>query len=100
MSEVDRIPPNAIDVEEVVLGEMLLDQEAAHQVFGVIDETAFYDIKLKNIFMASKKLYERNDPIDILTVSEVLNADSKLEEIGGALYLAELINQVGQGSGT
>ncbi len=91
---VERIPPNAIDVEMAVLGSMMLDQEAAARVYEVLDETCFFKDAHRTIFEATQKLYQRNDPIDLVTVTETLNAEDKLEEIGGPAYLAELIGIV------
>lgn len=93
-SKVDRIPPNAIDVEMAVLGAMMLDQGAAARVYEILDETCFFKDAHRVIFTATQKLYQRNDPIDLMTVTEVLNAQNQLEEVGGAEYLAELVGVV------
>lgn len=93
-SPVDRIPPNAIEVEMAVLGAMMLDQEAAARAFEVLDETCFFKEAHRNIFWAIQKLYQRNDPIDLVTVTDVINADGKLEDVGGGAYLAELVGRV------
>lgn len=91
---VERVPPNAIEVEMAVLGAMMLDQEAAARVYEVLDETCFFKDAHKTIFLATQKLYQRNDPIDVVTVTEALNAENKLDEVGGAAYLAELVGMV------
>lgn len=93
-SKVDRIPPNAIDVEMAVLGAMMLDQGAAARVYEILDETCFFKDAHRVIFTATQKLYQRNDPIDLMTVTEVLNAQNQLDEAGGAEYLAELVGIV------
>lgn len=93
-AQVDRIPPNAIEVEMAVLGAMMLDQEASARVYEVLDETCFYKEAHKKIFLATQKLYQRNDPIDLVTVADVLNAEGQLEDAGGAPYLADLVGMV------
>jgi replicative DNA helicase len=93
-SRIERIPPSALDVEMAVLGAMMLDQEAASRVYEILDDSCFYKDAHKTIFQATLKLYQRNDPIDLVTVTEVLNADNKLDEVGGGAYLAELTGMV------
>lgn len=91
---IDRLPPNALDVEMAVLGAMMLDQEAAARVFEILDDTCFFKDSHKKIFLTALTLYKRNDPIDLHTVAEALNAVRQLEEIGGAAYLAEIVGSV------
>ncbi|TKJ40695.1 replicative DNA helicase [candidate division LCP-89 bacterium B3_LCP] len=77
-----------------VLGAVMLDQSAAARVFEVLDDTCFFKDSHRLIFQAALKLYQRNDPIDLMTVTETLNAQKSLDEIGGAEYLAELVGRV------
>lgn len=91
---VDRLPPNDVVVEMAVLGAMMLDQEAAARVFEILDESCFFRDAHKKVFLAGLALYKRNDPIDLHTVAEALNASRQLEEIGGAAYLAEIVGSV------
>lgn len=93
-ASLDRVPPNAIEVEMAVLGAMMLDQAAASQVYEILDETCFFKDAHKKIFLATQKLYQRNDPIDLVTVTETLNASKELDEVGGAAYLADLVGLV------
>ncbi len=93
-SAYDRIPPNAIDVEMLVLGAMMLDQTAVAKAFEILDETCFFKDAHRKIFLVMHKLYKRNDPVDIVTLTDALNASKQLEEVGGAAYLAELVGQV------
>jgi len=94
MAKHDRVPPNDIGTEQAVLGAMLLDQDAAAQVFEILDETCFFKDAHRVIFLAALKLYQRNDPIDIVTMTEVLNAEDKIDAAGGAEYLADLVGMV------
>ncbi|RJP80163.1 MAG: replicative DNA helicase [Candidatus Zixiibacteriota bacterium] len=93
-SPADRLPPNAIEVEMAVLGAMMLDQEAAARVFEILDETCFFKDAHRKVFLAAQRLYQRNDPIDLVTVTEALNATRELEASGDAAYLAELVGMV------
>lgn len=92
--KVDRIPPNAVEVEMAVLGAMMLDQEASARAYEVLDETCFFKDAHQKVFLATQKLYQRNEPIDLVTVAEALNAENQLEDAGGAAYLAELVGMV------
>ncbi len=91
---LDRLPPNAIEVEMAVLGALMLDQEAAARIFEILDETCFFKDAHKAIYLAAQRLYQRNDPIDIVTVTDTLVAGKQLEAIGGASYLADLVGMV------
>jgi replicative DNA helicase len=93
-NSLDRIPPNAIPEEMAVLGAMMLDQEAASTVFGILDDTCFFRDTHQKVFRAAQKLFKKNDPIDLYTVAEVLNAAQNLEEIGGVSFLAEIVGSV------
>jgi replicative DNA helicase len=91
---IDRLPPNDIPVEMAVLGAMMLDQEAAARVFEILDDTCFFREAHKKIFLAALALYKRNDPIDLHTVAEALNARKELEDVGGVAFLAEVVGSV------
>ena len=87
----DRLPPHDLTAEMAVLGAMMLDQEAAAKVLEILkDETSFYKDAHKKVFQAAQRLYGRNEPIDLVTITETLNASKQLEGIGGATYLSEL----------
>ena len=90
-TSTDRLPPHDLAAEMAVLGAMMLDQEAAAKVLEILkDETSFYKDAHKKVFLAAQKLYGRNEPIDLVTITEALNASKQLEAIGGAAYLSEL----------
>jgi len=91
----NRLPPQSLETEKVVLGCMIQDLNAAIAVFGLLqDETVFVDDKHRLIYNATKDLYRRNDPIDITMVSNELEANKKLTKAGGSAYLAEIIGLV------
>jgi len=89
---IQQVPPHSNDAEVSVLGSMIISQEAVCQVVGVLDEGCFYTDRHKVIFEAMKSLFERDEPIDIMTVSQELRSTGKLEQLGGAVYLVELNN--------
>lgn len=93
--ETARVPPQAVDVEEAVLGGILLEREAIHQVGDLLRSDMFYVPQHQLIYEAIQKLYEGNHPIDALTVTTELRKMNQLENAGGAFKVATLTNSVG-----
>ncbi|MDR0617409.1 MAG: replicative DNA helicase [Endomicrobium sp.] len=91
---IEKIPPQALDVEMAVLGAMLIEKEAILKVVDIINENDFYKEIHKQIFLVVYNLYVENHPIDIFTVSEALKKNGIFAEVGGASYLTELINSI------
>lgn len=89
-----RVPPQAVDVERYVLGALLLDKDACAIALESIDETDLYRDSHRQIFRAMFGLYQKNEPIDLITLTEELQRNNALESIGGAAYLAELASLV------
>lgn len=87
-----RIPPQNIDAERSVLGAILLDKDAIIKVADVVRPEDFYEFRHETIFAAMLTLFDQRKPIDIITLSETLEAEEKLKEIGGSSYLAEIVN--------
>jgi len=87
-------PPQSLDIEASLLGSLLIDGDAFIKIADQIQSEDFYDDKHKMIYMAMRSLYDKRSPIDILTMSEQLKNDSRLEIIGGASFLTELTNTV------
>ena len=92
--EKGKIPPQAIDLEEVVLGAMMIDKKGVDEVIDILSPDAFYKDANKHIFEAIFKLFENSEPIDLLTVSSQLKKDGKLELVGGDFYLISLTQRV------
>lgn len=92
--EKGKIPPQAIDLEEVVLGAMMIDKKGVDEVIDILSPDAFYLEKHKHIFEAIFKLFESSEPVDLLTVSSQLKKDEKLDLIGGDFYLISLTQRV------
>ena len=92
--EKGKIPPQALDLEEVVLGAMMIDKKGVDEVIDILSPEAFYKEAHKHIFEAVFKLFENSEPIDLLTVSSQLKKDGKLDQIGGDFYLISLTQKV------
>lgn len=93
--DIGRIPPQAIDLEQAVLGAMMIDNTALNNAIDILrTKEAFYDPKHKVIFEAIAELYQTTNPIDLLTVTEQLRKLGSLEVAGGAYYISTLTNKV------
>ena len=90
-----RKPPQAIDIEEAVLGAMLLEAEAASEMAGLLTPDCFYKTAHKQIFLAMMELVLGSNPVDILTVSDELARRGELDEAGGTAYLSQLSTKIG-----
>ena len=89
---IDRLPPQSIEAEQSVLGALLIDKDAVIEVAELLQPDDFYRQHNGTVFAAILDLYERREPVDIVTVSEVLERQGRLDEIGGSAYLTSLIN--------
>ena len=89
-----RMLPQAVDLEEVVLGAMMLEKEAVNAVIDILSPEAFYKDAHQKIFKAIKDLFGKSEPIDILTVTNELKQSGDLETVGGAYYISRLTNRV------
>jgi replicative DNA helicase len=89
-----KVPPQAIPLEEAVLGALLIDKDALTAVLDVLQAESFYLDAHQLIYRAMLRLFERSQPIDLLTVTEELKKTAHLEAIGGPYYLVELTNKV------
>ena len=92
--EKGKIPPQAIDLEEVVLGAMMIDKKGVDDVIDILHPEAFYKQANQYIFEAIFKLFENSEPVDLLTVSNQLKKDEKLALAGGDFYLISLTQKV------
>ncbi len=88
--KVDRQPPCNIDAERAILGACFLDKEAVGMAREVIDEEQYYRKENRLIFAAMCRLYEEDQAIDAITVSEMLDRDGQLDTVGGVDYLTDL----------
>lgn len=89
---IERLPPQSIEAEQAVLGAILIDQNAIVEVADIIKPEDFYRQSHGRIFQAMVSLYEEGTPTDIVTVSERIEKDGNLPDIGGRAYLSTLSN--------
>lgn len=92
--EKGKVPPQALDLEEVVLGAMMIDKKGVDEVIDILSPDAFYKDGHKYIFEAIFQLFQNSEPVDLLTVSTQLKKDGKLELAGGDFYLISLTQRV------
>lgn len=92
--EHGKLPPQAVDLEEAVLGAMLLEKEAVNSVIDILQPSSFYKDAHQKIFAAIQKLFSESQPIDILTVTNQLKDEGELDMVGGAYYITHLTNRV------
>ena|SRR3990167_5821438 len=85
-----KLPPNSEDAEQSVLGALLIDPRAWDKIVGTITEGDFYRKNHAVIFTAMQSLAKRNQPFDVITVTEELKSHGELDKAGGDLYLYEL----------
>ncbi|MCK8600618.1 replicative DNA helicase [Desulfoferrobacter suflitae] len=92
--ELKRIPPHQIEAEQSLLGGILIDNEGLPSALEVLRGDEFYRDSHRTIFRTFQELFERNEPIDLVTVADHLAEKNQLEAIGGATYLASLAEMV------
>jgi replicative DNA helicase len=89
-----KVPPQAKDLEEAVLGAVLLEKSAFDTIVEILKPECFYVEAHQRIFMAMQSLANKSQPIDILTVAEELRFKEELEMVGGPYYVTRLTNAV------
>ena len=92
--EIGKIPPQALELEEAVLGALLLEKKAVDDVIDILSPNSFYKDAHQKIYNAVKELFGESKPIDILTVTEKLKTNGELEFVGGPYYISQLTNRV------
>ncbi len=90
----DRVPPHNVEAEESVLGSMMLSADAIADVVEIVRPDDFYRGANGRIFETLRSLYARGDPVDAITAVEELRRRGLLEDVGGHLYIHELVEQV------
>lgn len=91
---LNHLQPQALELEEAVLGAIMIEQDAFPKISDTLKAESFYDNRHRLIFTAVAELVMNQRPIDILTVTEQLKADGALEDAGGALYITQLAGKV------
>lgn len=92
--EIDKLPPQSIEAEQSALGSLLLDKKAIVKIADILKPDDFYRDVHKIIYEVILELFEKNEPIDIMSVSNRLEEKKTLKNIGGSSYLTELVNSV------
>lgn len=89
-----KLPPQAIDLEEAVLGALMLEKDALSTVIDILKPESFYSDGHKEIYAAIVELFNNSEPVDMRTVANQLRKSGKLEVVGGSYYIAELTSKV------
>ncbi|MCX5885440.1 MAG: replicative DNA helicase [Proteobacteria bacterium] len=89
-----KLPPQNIDAEQSVLGGVLVENEAFNKVLEYITQEDFYREAHRKIFLGMVELFNKNEPVDLITLTEVLKKRNHLEDVGGAAYLASLVDNI------
>lgn len=89
-----RLPPQNLEAEQSVLGGILLDNQAINAAQEILSDSDFYSDAHKKIFAAMQELSDRGEPVDLITISDHLRDKKQLDQVGGAAYLAALVDSV------
>ena len=92
--EKGKLPPQALDLEEAVLGAMLIDKKGVDEVIDILQPESFYKMGHQYIYEAIQVLFKSSEPVDLLTVSSQLRKMERLDAIGGDYYLVQLTQKV------
>ncbi len=94
LPDFGKVPPQALDMEEAVLGALMLEKEAVITIVDILRPESFYKEAHQKIFEAIRDISAREVPVDIFTVTEELRAKNELENVGGPVYLSQLTTRV------
>ncbi len=92
--EHGKIPPQALDLEEAVLGALLLEKDSLTEVVDILQPASFYREAHQKIYAVIQALFQRSEPIDMLTVKKELQKEGQLEAVGGPGYIVQLTNKI------
>ena len=93
-----KLPPQALDLEESVLGALMLEKDALTDVIDILKPENFYKDANKEIYNAIIDLFNNSEPVDLLTVTTQLKKNGKLDFVGGAYYVTQLTTRVNSAS--
>jgi replicative DNA helicase len=94
LMDIGKMPPQAVELEEAVLGALMLEKDALTNVIDILKPQSFYKEAHERIFSAIERLFTRSEPVDILTVTQELKKTGELDIVGGAYYITQLTNRV------
>lgn len=89
-----KVPPQSIEAEEAVLGSLLIDKDAIIKVADLLSAVDFYAPANEKIYEVIQELYDKHQPIDLVSVTNRLKEEGKLKDVGGSAYVADLTNRV------
>ncbi len=92
--EGGKLPPQAVDLEEAVLGAIMLEKNSVNESIDILKPESFYKESHQKIFKAIQDLFQNSEPIDILTVTKRLQKSGDLDFVGGPYYISQLTNRV------
>ncbi|MBE7630238.1 replicative DNA helicase [Tenacibaculum piscium] len=92
--EKGKLPPQALELEEAVLGAMMIDKKGIDEVIDILSPDSFYDKRHQQVYQAIYTLFQNSEPIDLLSVSTQLKKDGKLDLAGGDFFLIGLTQKV------
>ncbi|HYA31791.1 MAG TPA: replicative DNA helicase [Thermodesulfovibrionales bacterium] len=91
---LDRLPPQNIEAEQSILGAVLLENDALLKAIEILSPADFYRESHRKLFNVMLELFEKNEAMDLITVSEVLKRKNELDDVGGVTYLSSLVDMV------
>jgi replicative DNA helicase len=94
-----KVPPHNMEAEQTILGGVLMNNDALNQIMDVLSPDDFYREAHATLFEGMVGLYNRGDPIDVITLSQFLSEKSSLEKVGGNSYLGSLVRAVSTSAG-
>lgn len=94
LEHLGKIPPQALDLEEAVLGALMLDNDALSNSIEILRSESFYKTEHQKIFLAIQTLFNSAQPVDILTVTNELRRTGELKSVGGPVYVSQLTDRV------
>ena len=88
------VPPQSLEAEESILSAILVDNDTLPEILEILSPKDFYRSSHQKMFTAMTELFSRNDPVDLVTLTNILRERGWLEEVGGATFLANLVDTV------
>jgi len=93
-TSIEKVPPQSLEAEQAVLGAIILDGESIAKAIELITPQDFYKESHRKIYQAMLSLFDKNEPIDLITLTEHLKDNGELDEVGGLSYLSNLATAV------
>ncbi len=92
--QLDRLPPQNLEAEQSILGAILIDNDALPRALEILNPEDFYKQSHRKIFNVMVELFEKSEPIDLITMTDYLKRKNEMESVGGLSYLSSLVNMV------